>query len=103
LSPNGIPTGSGGRICASSVTQAEQTTSPKHTHDVLAPHLGGHKPEQIGKTVGLQKASVNLLMKKRVAKEKQLVRRVWRIEESLTKSKKQTDPFGIRPWARPNR
>ena len=60
----------------------------------LGRHLGGHKHEEIGKTVGLGKtssvSSAYLLMKERVAKEKRLVRRVRRIEEALTKSKKRT-------------
>jgi hypothetical protein len=58
----------------------------------LGRYLGGHKYEEIGKTVGLGKTSwmgsAYLLMKERVAKEKQLVRRVRRIDEALTKSKK---------------
>lgn len=60
----------------------------------LGRHLGGHKHEDIGKAVGLDKtssvSSAYLLMKGRVAKEKRLVRRVRRIEEALTKSKKRT-------------
>jgi len=60
----------------------------------LGRHLGGHKHEEIGKTVGLGKtssvSSAYLLMKDRVAKEKRLGRRVRRIEELLTNSKKRT-------------
>jgi chromosomal replication initiation ATPase DnaA len=60
----------------------------------LGRQLGGHKHEEIGKTVGLGKtssvSSAYLLMKERVAKEKELHRRVRRIEEALTKSKKRT-------------
>ena len=60
----------------------------------LGRHLGGHKHEDIGKAVGLDKtssvSSAYLLMKGRVAKEKRLVRRIRRIEEALTKSKKRT-------------
>jgi len=60
----------------------------------LGRHLGGHKHEEIGKVVGLEKtssvSSAYLLMKERVAKEKKLVRRVRRIEEALIKSKKRT-------------
>ena len=60
----------------------------------LGRHLGGHKHEEIGQAVGLDKASsvssAYLLMKGRVAKEKQLVRRVRKIEEALTKSKQRT-------------
>ena len=56
--------------------------------------LGGHKHEEIGKTVGLGKASsvssAYLLMKERVAKEKPLQQRVRKIEEALTNSKKRT-------------
>ena len=58
----------------------------------LGRQLGGHKHEEIGKTVGLGKASsvssAYLLMKERVATEKQLQQRVRKIEEALTKSKK---------------
>jgi hypothetical protein len=54
----------------------------------------GHKHGEIGKVVGLEKtssvSSAYLRMKTRVAEEKQLVRRVRRIEEALTKSKKRT-------------
>jgi chromosomal replication initiation ATPase DnaA len=57
----------------------------------LGRRLGGHKHEEIGKAVGLDKtssvSSAYLLMKGRVAKEKRLVRRVRRIEAALTKSK----------------
>jgi REP-associated tyrosine transposase len=60
----------------------------------LGRQLGGHKHEEIGKMVGLGKtssvSSAYLLMKERVAKEKQLYRTVCRIEEVLTKSKKRT-------------
>ncbi len=60
----------------------------------LGRQLGGHKHEEIGKTVGLDKpssvSSAYLLMKERVATEKALQRRVRGIEESLTKSKKRT-------------
>ena len=60
----------------------------------LGRQLGAHKHEEIGKAVGLDKtssvSSAYLLMKRRVAKEKQLVRRVRRIEETLTNSKKRT-------------
>ena len=60
----------------------------------LARQLGGHKHEEIGQAVGLDKASsvssAYLLMKGRVAKEKQLVRRVRKIEQALTKSKQRT-------------
>jgi hypothetical protein len=56
--------------------------------------LGGHKHQEIGKTVGLGKASsvslAYLLMKERVAKEKQLQQRVRKMEEASTKSKKRT-------------
>ena len=60
----------------------------------LGRQLGGHKHEDIGKTVGLGKtssmSSAYLLMKERVAKEKDLHRRVRRIEEVLIKSKQRT-------------
>jgi chromosomal replication initiation ATPase DnaA len=60
----------------------------------LSRHLGGHKHGEIGKVVGLEKtssvSSAYLRMKTRVAEEKQLVRRVRRIEEALTKGKKRT-------------
>jgi len=60
----------------------------------LGRQLGGHKHEEIGKTLGLGKtssvSSAYLLMKDRVAKEKRLGRRVRRIEELLTNSKKRT-------------
>src|SRR6266498_586056 len=56
--------------------------------------VDGTNGEEIGKTVGLGKpssvSSAYLLMKERVAKEKELHQRVRRIEESLTKSKKRT-------------
>src|SRR3990172_9104082 len=55
----------------------------------LGRHLGGHKHEEIGKTVGLGKtssvSSAYLLMKDRVAKEKRLGRRGRGVEEALTK------------------
>ena len=57
----------------------------------LGRQLGGHKHEAIGNTVGLRKtssvSSAYLLMKERVAQEKELHRRVRRIEEALVKSK----------------
>ena len=60
----------------------------------LGRQLGGHRHEEIGKTVGLGKTSsvrsAYLLMKERVAKEKPLQQRVRKIEEALTKSKKRT-------------
>ena len=60
----------------------------------LGLELGGHKHEEIGKTVGLGKpssvSSAYLLMKERVAKEKELKQRVRRIEEALSNSKKRT-------------
>ena len=60
----------------------------------LARQLGGHKHEEIGEMVGLAKtssvSSAYLLMKERVAKEKELHRRVRRIEEALINSKKRT-------------
>ena len=60
----------------------------------LGRQLGGHKHEEIGKTVGLGKASsmslAYLLMKERVAKEKQLQQRIRKMEEASTKSKKRT-------------
>ena len=60
----------------------------------LGRQLGGHKHEEIGKVVGLGKpssvSSAYLLMKERVAKEKQLVRRVRKIEESLINSQQRT-------------
>ena len=60
----------------------------------LGRQLGGHRHEEIGKMVGLDKtssvSSAYLLMKERVAKEKELLRRVRRIEESVVKSKKRT-------------
>jgi REP element-mobilizing transposase RayT len=56
----------------------------------LCRQMGGHRHEEIGKAVGLGKASsvssAYLLMKARVAKEKRLGRRVRRIEASLTNS-----------------
>ena len=63
----------------------------------LGRQLGGHKHEEIGKTVGLGKtssvSSAYLLMKKRMFKEKELVRRVRRIEQSLQTAKSRLDPF----------
>jgi hypothetical protein len=60
----------------------------------LGRQLGGHKYEEIGRAVGLQKTSsvrsAYLLMKERVAKEKRLARMVRKIEEALVRSKKQT-------------
>ena len=60
----------------------------------LGRQLGGHRHEEIGKTVGLGKtssvSSAYLLMKEGVAKKKQLQQRVRKIEEALTKSKKRT-------------
>jgi hypothetical protein len=60
----------------------------------LGRHLGGHRHEEIGKTVGLGKtssvSSAYLLMKERVAKEEDLIRRIRRIEKSLTNGKKRT-------------
>ncbi|MBI4529706.1 MAG: transposase [Deltaproteobacteria bacterium] len=60
----------------------------------LGRRLGGHRQEEIGKTVGLEKtssvSSAYLLMKERVAKEKRLERKVRRVEDALTKSKKRT-------------
>jgi chromosomal replication initiation ATPase DnaA len=60
----------------------------------LGRQLGGHKHQEIGKTVGLEKpssvSSAYLLMKERVARKKQLQQRVRKIEEALTKSKKRT-------------
>jgi predicted RNA-binding protein with PIN domain len=62
----------------------------------LGRQLGGHKHEEIGKTVGLGKgsslSSVYLLMKERVATEKQLQQSVRKIEEALTKTKSGLDP-----------
>ncbi len=60
----------------------------------LGRHLGGHKHEEIGRMVGLGNtssvSSAYLLMKARMSKEKELVRRVRRIERSLTNGKKRT-------------
>jgi chromosomal replication initiation ATPase DnaA len=60
----------------------------------LGRELGGHRHEEIGKALGLNKpssvSSAYLLMKERVAKDKELHRRVRRIGESLIKSKKRT-------------
>ena len=57
----------------------------------LGRQLSGHKHEEIGKTVGLVKASsvssAYLLMKERVAKEKQLKQRVRRLEDADKKQK----------------
>ncbi len=56
----------------------------------LGRHLGGYRHGEIGKAVGLGKASsvssAYLLMKERVAAQKRLERRVRRIEEALIKS-----------------
>ena len=55
----------------------------------LSRQLGGHRHEDIGKAVRLEKtssvSSAYLLMKQRVAKEKRLERKVRRIEKTLTK------------------
>ena len=60
----------------------------------LSRQLGGHKHEQIGKMSGMEKtssvSSAYLRMKARVAREKQLARRVRRIEDVVLKSKKRT-------------
>ena len=60
----------------------------------LGRRLGGHKHEEIGKTVGLENtssvSSAYLLMKERVGKEKRLERKVRRVEERLLRSKKRT-------------
>ena len=60
----------------------------------LSRQLGGHKHGEIGKVVGLEKtssvSSAYLRMKMRVTEERRLVRKVRRIEEALTKSKKRT-------------
>ena len=60
----------------------------------LGRQLDGHKHQEIGKTVGLEKpssvSSAYLLMKERVAKKKPLQQRVRKIEDALTKSKKRT-------------
>jgi chromosomal replication initiation ATPase DnaA len=60
----------------------------------LGRHLGGHKHEEIGRMVGLGNpssvSSAYLLMKARMSKDKELVRRVRNIEKSLTNSKKRT-------------
>ena len=51
----------------------------------LGRQLGGHRHEEIGKTVGVGKtssvSSAYLLMKERVAKENQLQQRVRKIEK----------------------
>ena len=53
----------------------------------LGRQLGGHSHREIGKMVGLEKSSsvssVYLRMKRRMANEKELVRKVQKIEESL--------------------
>ena len=63
----------------------------------LGRQLGGHKHEEIGKAVGLGKVSSEraayLLMKERVATEKQLQQIVRKIEEALTKAKSGLDPL----------
>ena len=60
----------------------------------LGRQLGGHRHEEIGKTVGLWKTSSvssAYLLKERVAREKQLQQSVRKIEDALTKrSKKRT-------------
>jgi len=60
----------------------------------LSRQLGGHKHGEIGKVVGLDKtssvSSAYLRMKVRVTEERQLTRRIRRIEEALLKSKKRT-------------
>jgi len=59
----------------------------------LSRQLDGHKEVEIGKAVGLEKtssvSSAYLRMKSRVARERNLARRVRRIEEALRKSKRQ--------------
>jgi hypothetical protein len=57
---------------------------------MVAIYLG----RQLGGT-SMSVSSAYLLMKERVAKEKQLQQRVRRIEEALTKSKKRTWPLTI--------
>ncbi len=58
----------------------------------LSRQLGGHKQGEIGRAVGLEKSSsvssAFLRMKWRVGQEKKLARRVRRIEDALSKSKK---------------
>jgi chromosomal replication initiation ATPase DnaA len=60
----------------------------------LSRQLVGHKHGEIGKVVGLEKASsvssAYLRTKARVTEKRQLARRVRRIEEALLKSKKRT-------------
>jgi len=60
----------------------------------LSRQLGGHKHGEIGKVVGLDKtssvSSAYLRMKVRVTEERQLTRRIRRIEEALLKGKKRT-------------
>jgi REP element-mobilizing transposase RayT len=60
----------------------------------LSRQLGGHKQSEIGRAVGLEKtssvSSAFLRIKSRVAQEKKLARRVRRIEEALSNSKKPT-------------
>jgi putative transposase len=60
----------------------------------LSRQLGGHKHGEIGKVVGLEKtssvSSAYLRMKTRLTEERQLVRRVRKIEEALLKGKKRT-------------
>jgi REP element-mobilizing transposase RayT len=60
----------------------------------LSRQLGGHKHREIGKVVGLDKtssvSSAYLRMKARVTEERQLTRRVRRIEKALLRSKKRT-------------
>ena len=76
----------------------------------LSRQLGGHKQGEIGRAVGLEKASsvssAFLRTKSRVAQEKNFARRVRRIEAALLKSKKRTcrlmgDPFGSDPFGSP--
>jgi putative transposase len=65
----------------------------------LSRQLGGHRHNEIGKLLGLEKtssvSSAYLRMKARVAEERQLVRRVRRIEEALFKSKRRVTPFSL--------
>jgi putative transposase len=60
----------------------------------LSRQLGGHKQGEIGRIVGLEKtssvSSAYLRMKVRIAEERQLARRIRRIEEIILKSKKPT-------------
>jgi hypothetical protein len=66
----------------------------------LSRQLGGHKHREIGKAVvGLDKASsvssAYLRMKARVTEERQLTRRIRRIEKAFLRSKR-TSPFCLR-------